>query len=87
MASSIGAQLVGINARDLETFETDRDLFAQLVDQLPSNAIKVAESAVRDVTDVSNYAEAGADCVLVGEALVTGDAAALIQSFTAISKV
>jgi indole-3-glycerol phosphate synthase len=71
----------------LETFETDRDLFAQLVDQLPSNAIKVAESAVRDVTDVSNYAEAGADCVLVGEALVTGDAAALIQSFTAISKV
>jgi indole-3-glycerol phosphate synthase len=87
MASSIGAQLVGINARDLETFETDRDLFAQLVDQLPSNAIKVAESAVRDVSDVSNYAEAGADCVLVGEALVTGDAAVLIQSFTAISKV
>ena len=38
------------------------------------------------VQDVRNYAEAGADCVLVGEALVTGDAHSLIQSFTQIPK-
>ncbi len=85
-AASIDAKLVGINARDLNTFETNRDLFAQLVGQLPRDSIKVAESAVRKVEDVKDYAEAGADCVLVGEALVKGDAASLIKSFTQIAK-
>lgn len=85
-AAAIGADLVGINARDLTTFETDRKLFEQLVGRLPSDAIKVAESAVRGVQDVRDYAQAGADCVLVGEALVVGDAVSLIQSFTQISK-
>ena len=42
-ASSIGAELVGINARDLTTFETDRALFENLVGQLPRDCIKVAE--------------------------------------------
>jgi indole-3-glycerol phosphate synthase len=85
-AATIEAKLVGINARDLTTFETDRHLFEQLVGQLPKDAIKVAESAVRGVKDVINYAQAGADCVLVGETLVTGDAHSLIQSFTQIPK-
>ena len=85
-ASSIDAALVGINARDLTTFETDRALFKQLVDQLPQQCIKVAESAVRDTDDVRAYAVAGADCVLVGEALVTGDAKALLESFVQIAK-
>ena len=85
-ASTIGAQLVGINARDLQTFDTDRKLFEQLVERLPGGVVKVAESAVRGVQDVRNYAEAGADCVLVGEALVTGDALSLIQAFTQIPK-
>jgi indole-3-glycerol phosphate synthase len=85
-AAAIGADLVGINARDLTTFETDRNLFEQLVGRLPRDAVKVAESAVRGVQDVSDYAQAGADCVLVGEALVVGDAVSLIQSFTQISK-
>ena len=70
----------------MKTFETDRQLFEQLVDRLPKDALKVAESAVRGVQYVRNYAEAGADCVLVGEALVTGDAHSLIQSFTQIPK-
>ena len=86
LAATIESKLVGINARDLKTFETDRQLFEQLVDRLPKDALKVAESAVRGVQDVRNYAEAGADCVLVGEALVTGDAHSLIQSFTQIPK-
>jgi indole-3-glycerol phosphate synthase len=85
--SSIGAQLVGINARDLSTFETDRSLFEKLVDELPRDCIKVAESAVRNSADVAAYAAAGAQCVLVGEALVTGDAKALLQAFTQIPKV
>lgn len=85
-ASSIGAQLVGINARDLTTFETDRALFKRLVSELPKDSVKVAESAVRDAVDVADYAAAGADCVLVGEALVTGNAKDLLESFTQIPK-
>jgi indole-3-glycerol phosphate synthase len=86
LASSIGAELVGINARDLTTFETDRALFENLVGQLPKDCIKVAESAVRDSADVAAYAAAGAQCVLVGEALVTGNAQHLLESFTQIPK-
>jgi indole-3-glycerol phosphate synthase len=85
-ASSIGASLVGINVRDLTTFETDRALFEQLVGKLPKDCIKVAESAVRDKNDVSAYAASGAQCVLVGEALVTGNAKDLLESFTQIAK-
>ena len=85
-AASIGAKLVGVNARDLTTFETDRNLFEQLIDILPGDCIKVAESAVRGVADVEAYAAAGADCVLVGEALVTGDAEDLVGAFSRIAK-
>lgn len=85
-AADLGSELVGINARDLSTFETDRELFAQLVNELPASVIKVAESAVRGPEDVAQYALAGADCVLVGEALVTGDAESLIKSFVEIPK-
>jgi indole-3-glycerol phosphate synthase len=85
-AADIDARLVGVNARDLTTFETDRTLFASLVDRLPAEAVKVAESAVRGPEDAAAYASAGADCVLVGEALVTSDATSLIQAFSQIPK-
>jgi indole-3-glycerol phosphate synthase len=86
-AIDIGAKLIGINARDLSTFETDRGLFAGLAELLPKDAIAVAESAVRNVTDVEEYAKAGADMVLVGEALVTGDAKALLEQFSSVEKI
>ena len=82
-----GAKLIGINARDLSTFETDRNLFEELAQSLPSDCIAVAESAVRNTEDVSAYAKAGADMVLVGEALVTGDAAQLLGEFTTVKKI
>jgi indole-3-glycerol phosphate synthase len=82
-----GAKLIGINARDLSTFETDRNLFEQLAESLPSDCIAVAESAVRNTEDVSAYAKAGADMVLVGEALVTGDARQLLEEFTSVKKI
>ena len=80
-ALSVGGDFIGVNARDLSTFETDRNLFASLVDLFPKNVIKVAESAVRDAEDVRHYRDAGADVVLVGEALVTNDASATLSSF------
>jgi indole-3-glycerol phosphate synthase len=68
----------------LTTFETDRDLFASLTHLIPAGTIKVAESAVRNVDDVRHYRNAGADVVLVGEALVTGNPAELLSQFRAI---
>jgi indole-3-glycerol phosphate synthase len=85
-ALELEAKLVGVNARDLSTFETDRNLFGELVGEFPADVVKVAESAVRNVIDVEHYAAAGADVVLVGEALVTNDASALLAEFTAVSK-
>jgi indole-3-glycerol phosphate synthase len=71
-AVSLGATIIGVNARDLATFELDRDLFGRLAPGIPANVLKVAESAVAKAADVHHYREGGADCVLVGEALVTG---------------
>ncbi|AJM77758.1 indole-3-glycerol phosphate synthase TrpC [Rathayibacter toxicus] len=83
-AVDLGAQLIGINARNLSTFELDRDLFGSLADRIPAGAVKVAESAVVSADDVAHYRRSGADVVLVGEALVTGgDPIATLASFLA----
>ena len=80
-AIDLGAQLVGVNARDLNTFELDQDLFGSLAGQIPSGVIRVAESAVKTPADVAHYRSAGADVVLIGEALVTGDPIATLTEF------
>lgn len=79
-----GARLLGINARNLVTFELDRDLFGSLADEVPPGVIRVAESAVKSADDVAHYRNAGADVVLVGEALVTGDPHATLTQFLAV---
>ena len=83
-ALDINAALIGVNARNLSTFALDRELFGSLVSEIPAGVIKVAESAVRNAADVQHYRDAGADVVLVGEALVTSDPAATLQSFLAV---
>lgn len=83
-AAQLGAKLIGVNARDLTTFELDRDLFGRLADRFPADAIRVAESAVLSPDDVSHYRRAGADAVLVGEALVTSDPIATLSAFLAV---
>jgi indole-3-glycerol phosphate synthase len=80
-AADIGARVVGVNARDLSTFQLDRDLFGRLADEIPADAIKVAESAVLHPDDVAHYRHAGADAVLVGEALVTSDPVETLRRF------
>lgn len=80
-ALALGAKLVGVNARNLSTFELDRDLFGRLVSMFPSDVIKIAESAVLSPDDVRHYRAAGADVVLIGEALVTGDPVATLASY------
>ncbi|UNX56156.1 indole-3-glycerol phosphate synthase TrpC [Georgenia sp. TF02-10] len=70
-AVDAGARVVGINARNLHTLRVDRAVFAQVADVVPDGVLRVAESGVRGPHDVLDYARAGADSVLVGEALVT----------------
>lgn len=83
-ALDTGAGLVGVNARDLTTFELDRDLFGRLAGSIPSGVIRVAESAVKTADDVAHYRAAGADVVLVGEALVTSDPVATLEEFLGV---
>ncbi|MFC8683042.1 indole-3-glycerol phosphate synthase TrpC [Microbacterium ureisolvens] len=80
-AAELGAQLIGVNARDLSTFQLDRDLFGRLAERIPAGAVKIAESAVLAPDDVRHYRAAGADVVLVGEALVTNDPVSTLRAF------
>ena len=84
IANSEGARLIGINTRNLVDFKTDIGLFEEMASSLDETAIKVAESSVKGVEDVIRYRNAGADVVLVGEALVTGNPETLIPSFISI---
>ncbi|QIT11646.1 indole-3-glycerol phosphate synthase TrpC [Clavibacter michiganensis] len=80
-ALDLGAQVVGVNARNLTTFELDRDLFGRLADSIPAGVVRIAESAVKTTDDVAHYRRSGADVVLVGEALVTGDPVRTLSEF------
>jgi indole-3-glycerol phosphate synthase len=71
-AAEIGAALIGVNARDLRTLKVDRAVFARVRPLVPDGALAVAESGVRGPADVAEYAAAGADAVLAGEACVSG---------------
>nr|WP_187702020.1 indole-3-glycerol phosphate synthase TrpC [Dietzia sp. CQ4] len=70
-ALEAGATVIGVNARNLKTLEVDRDVFSRIAPGLPSGVVKIAESGVRDASDLLSYASVGADAVLVGEGLVT----------------
>jgi indole-3-glycerol phosphate synthase len=85
-ANEVGAQVIGINARNLKTLEVDRRVFAELAPRVRPDAVRVAESGVAGPADVAEYRAWGADVVLVGEALVrSGDPRSSIQAFTAAS--
>lgn len=85
IAANSGAKLIGINTRDLVTFKTDLGLFENLAGLLPDDCVKIAESSVKTIADVERYRDAGADCVLVGEALVTGDYEELIPQIISVA--
>lgn len=79
-ALDAGARVIGVNARDLTTLDVDPTVVEQVIDVIPPDVIAVAESGVRDRHDVIQYANWGADAVLVGEALVTsGDPATAVS--------
>jgi indole-3-glycerol phosphate synthase len=69
----LGARILGVNARDLGTFDEDLGGAASLAARIPGDVIAVAESAIRTPEDAVRMAEAGFDALLVGEALVRTD--------------
>ena len=71
-ALAAGADVIGVNARNLKTLEVDRDVFARVSSKIPSTCVRIAESGVRSPDDVVTYGRQGANAVLVGEALVVG---------------
>lgn len=71
-AVAAGATVIGVNNRNLKTLEVDLDTFGRLAPLIPDQCIKVAESGIRGADSAAEFARAGADAVLVGEALVTG---------------
>ena len=68
-----GAELVGVNNRDLATFKEDLGVGESLAARIPASAVAVAESAVRTPADAQRLGAVGFDAVLVGEALVRAD--------------
>jgi indole-3-glycerol phosphate synthase len=79
-ALEAGARLVGINNRDLHTFNTTLETTLRLRPLVPPGVVVVAESGIHDRADVECLAQAGVDALLVGEALVTAaDTAAKVR--------
>jgi indole-3-glycerol phosphate synthase len=80
-AVSLGAELIGVNARNLKTLGVDDATFAKLAPLVPADRVLVAESGISGPADVTRYAAEGARVVLVGEALVKdGDPAGAVRA-------
>jgi len=68
-----GAGIIGVNARDLATFETRLDRVEAMADKLPADRVLVAESGIREPVDLVRLHAAGYDAFLVGEHLVRAE--------------
>ena len=86
-ALTCGATLVGVNQRDLATFEVDHERAVRMAATFPADVVSVAESGVRGPEDAAALAAAGYDAVLVGESLVTsGDPTAAVRALRAAGR-
>lgn len=70
-AVAIGADLIGVNQRDLTTFEVDHARAVRVGSKMPSSVVRIAESGVRGSDDAASLRAAGFHGVLVGESIVT----------------
>ena len=69
-ATALGFDLIGVNSRDLRTFAVRTEVFAELAEHMPKNAVMVAESGIRTAEDIASFRAAGYDAFLVGETLM-----------------
>jgi len=80
MALGAGAHLLGINHRDLRTFQIDPTLSERLIPRIPAGKVIVAESGIQTAEDVQRMSRLGVHALLIGEALMTApDPAAKVR--------
>lgn len=72
-ALELGADLIGVNNRNLKTFEVDLATTEQLAEEVPDDVLLVSESGIKTVEDARRALEAGANAVLIGESLMRAD--------------
>ena len=85
-AVALGAELIGINARNLKTLDVDDKTFGRLAPLVPGDRVLVAESGISGRDDVSRFVAEGARVVLVGEALVKGgDPEGAVRAMTGVT--
>ncbi|HMR48816.1 MAG TPA: indole-3-glycerol phosphate synthase TrpC [Arachnia sp.] len=83
-ALGVGAELIGVNNRNLKTLDVDLATFAPLSERIGDRAVRVAESGILTPADAARVAAEGADVILVGEALVRhGNPVAAVGDFVA----
>lgn len=86
-AVALGAELVGVNARNLKTLAVDGEAFGRLAPLVPADRVLVAESGITGPTDVARFVRQGARVVLVGEALVRdGDPEGAVRAMTGLEE-
>jgi len=86
-ALAADAKVLGVNQRDLVTFEVDQKRAVRMAPQIPADLVRVAESGVRGPEDATVLYGAGFDAVLVGESVVTaGERAAAVRALTQVTR-
>jgi indole-3-glycerol phosphate synthase len=81
-ALAIDPKIIGVNARNLKTLEIERSNFSKLLPLIPTGVIRIAESGMSEPSDGQSALIAGADAILVGEALVKSEnPAASVREF------
>jgi indole-3-glycerol phosphate synthase len=86
-ALDAGADFIGINNRNLATFDVDLNVTQRLAPQVPGDCTIVSESGIRTTDDIRRVIGAGAHAALIGESLMrAADPRALLESFLAVAE-
>ncbi|MGD7653897.1 MAG: indole-3-glycerol phosphate synthase TrpC [Verrucomicrobiales bacterium] len=72
-ALELGADLIGVNNRNLKTFEVDLATTERLAEEVPDDTLLVSESGIKSTSDAMRVLEAGANAVLIGETLMRAE--------------
>jgi indole-3-glycerol phosphate synthase len=73
VAMAVGCDIIGVNSRNLRTFDVDLNTPLRLAERIPSGVLKVAESGIHSGKDINRLREAGFDAFLIGESLMRAD--------------
>ena len=84
MLAENGAEIIGVNARNLKDFHVSQDVVLENLSEIPSGIIRIAESGIRNREDIRTLRQAGTDGFLIGEALMReSDPGAKLREFLA----